>query len=494
MFLKSLKWRLQAWHGIILLAVLAGFGFTAHRLQRANEFRRVDQELLQRLAVVLDALRRPPPLERSATVPPPGSPEERWRPGPPDRGLTGEHPPPPRDFRLPPNRARLFEEEGSAFYYVVWVRDGRELSRSASAPDEVPRPERAAAVTAPAVRTRGVLREACQFTPPGECLLVGRSITPELARLHDLALWLAGLGATVLVFGLAGGWWLATRAIRPIAAISATASRISAGNLAERISVAGTDNELGRLTGVLNSTFARLDAAFAQQKQFTSDAAHELRTPVTVMLTQTQSALARERPAAEYRETLEACQRAAQRMRRLIESLLELARLDAGQEPMKREPFDLARAARESVELVRPLAAERGIAIHTDLAALACQGDAERVSQVITNLLSNAIHYNRDRGEVRLCARAEDGVAVLTVTDTGEGIAAEDLPHVFERFYRADKSRARANGRTGLGLAICQAIVEAHGGAIAVASERGVGAIFTVRLPLDPGAGGRASP
>ena len=167
----------------------------------------------------------------------------------------------------------------------------------------------------------------------------------------------------MLVLGLAGGWWVATRAIRPIEAISATAVKIAGGDLSQRINAADTDSELGRLAGVLNSTFARLEAAFAQQARFTSDASHELRTPVSVILSQTQTALSRERPAAEYREALEACQRAAQRMRNLTESLLELARLDAGQEPMKQERFDLLRVARECVEMVRPLA---GGARHSD--------------------------------------------------------------------------------------------------------------------------------
>ena len=172
-------------------------------------------------------------------------------------------------------------------------------------------------------------------------------------------------------------------------------------------------------------------------------------------------------------------------MRRLTESLLELARFDAGQEPMERERFDLARKARACVELVRPLATKRDIRIHCDFSAAECFGDTERIGQVITNLLINAIHYNRDRGEVRVAIETQNGATVLAVTDTGAGIAAEDLPHIFERFYRADKSRARADGRSGLGLAICTAIVESHGGTIAVTSQPGAGATFTVRLPTE---------
>jgi len=311
---------------------------------------------------------------------------------------------------------------------------------------------------------------------------VGRSIVPELANLREFGWWLTGLGGVVLVFGLAGGWWLATRAIRPIEDISSAAVKISRGDLSHRINVANIDNELGHLGDVLNSTFERLEAAFTQQAEFTSNASHELRTPVAVMLTQTQTALSRERPAAEYREALEACQCAARRMRGLIESLLELARLDAGQESMKRAPFDLARTAADCIDLVRPLALERHIAIQSELSPAECSGDSERIGQVITNLLTNAIHYNKNGGEVRVTTQRRNNSIILTVADTGQGISAEELPHVFKRFYRSDKARSGAISRTGLGLAISKAIVENHGGAIEVTSRLGAGTTFTLRL------------
>jgi heavy metal sensor kinase len=304
-----------------------------------------------------------------------------------------------------------------------------------------------------------------------------------LKELRLAALRLTAVGAAILLFGLAGGWWLVGRAIRPIKDISATAVKISAGDLSQRINVAEAESELGRLATVLNSTFARLEAAFAQQQQFTSDAAHELRTPVSVMLTQTQTALNRERSGAEYRETLEACQRASQRMRKLIESLLELARLDAGQETLKRLRFNLSPMANDCVEIVRPLADGRGVKILSELAPLEITGDSGRLAQVVTNLLTNAIQYNREGGEVRVKLESQGDLVVLTVSDTGRGIPAEDLPRVFERFYRGDKSRTVANGNAGLGLAISKAIVEAHGGTIGVSSRPDVGTTFTVRLP-----------
>jgi heavy metal sensor kinase len=332
---------------------------------------------------------------------------------------------------------------------------------------------------------RDAFRESMLFTPPGETVLAGCSIAPELADLRRTALMLSGVGAGILLLGLMGGWWLASRAIRPIEDISTTAVKISAGDLSQRINIGETESELGRLASVLNSTFARIDAAFAQQQQFTSDAAHELRTPVSVMLTQTQTTLNRERSAVEYRETIESCQRAAQRMRRLIESLLELARLDAGQQQMKQLRFDLAQTARDCVTLVGPLAEERHVKISCDVPPMDCVGDSERLAQVITNLLTNAITYNKESGEVRVNGETKDGSVILTIQDTGVGISAADLSRVFDRFYRADTSRT--SGNSGLGLAISKAIVEAHGGAIEVSSQLDIGTVFTIRLPGSKG-------
>jgi heavy metal sensor kinase len=276
---------------------------------------------------------------------------------------------------------------------------------------------------------------------------------------------------------------LSARTIRPIKDISATAAKISTGDLSQRIPAADVNNELGELASVLNSTFARLETAFAQQARFTADAAHELRTPISVMLTQTQGALTRERSGPEYRETVEACQRAAQRMRGLIESLLALARLDAGQESFKHDRLDLSRTAADCLELVRPLAIERHIRLETNLTPAFCLGDGDRLAQVVTNLLTNAIHYNKVGGEVRLSSEQKNGSVLINVSDTGQGISPEELPHVFERFWRADKSRTGATGRTGLGLAIAKSIVDAHGGTIEVSSVPGQGSTFTLRLP-----------
>jgi len=392
----------------------------------------------------------------------------------------------------------------NTYYLAVWEERGTVPTCSPGAPKDVPmpadnqtvsrsdsfrspdgggfgRPPAPGPLRAARTRTRGEYRELYREMPEGTLLLIGRSLKPEVAGQHRLALGLLAAGLGILVLGLAGGWWVAARAIRPIADISAAAAKISAGDLSRRISTTDTDSELGRLAGVLNSTFARLETAFAQQRQFTSDAAHELRTPVSVMLTQTQVTLNRSRTATEYCATVEACHRSAQRMRRLIESLLELARLDAGQEPMKRLPFNLSQMAGDCVEQIRPLAAERGIKIHCDLPPVEVRGDAERLAQVVTNLLANAVQYNQANGEVRVGVKARGGTVLLMVGDTGPGISAKDRPHVFERFYRVDQSRS--SGQTGLGLAIARAIVEAHDGTIEISSPPEGGTTFTVVLP-----------
>jgi heavy metal sensor kinase len=400
-------------------------------------------------------------------------------PYPGDPGYPGQGDP-GFQFHLQPDQAALFGSESNSFYYVVWSADGKELARSDAAPRDLPIPVVAAA---PEPQMRGVFRELAHSTPGRGVVLVGRSFAEELASLRLLAWELAGAGVAVLLLGLTGGWWIASRAIRPIEGISATAVKIAAGDLSQRISAADTDSELGRLAAVLNSTFARLDAAFAQQQQFTSDAAHELRTPIAVMLAQTQTVLNRERGAAEYRATVETCLRAAQRMRKLTESLLQLARLDAGQETLKRIPFDLSQTVSDCGELMAPLAEARHLKVRSALPALPCVGDPERIGQVITNLLGNAIEYSRESGEVSIAGEKQNGSVIVSVSNTGPGIAPEDLPRIFERFYRADRARSGNGGHTGLGLAISKAIVEAHGGSIEAASQPGVGATFTVRLP-----------
>lgn len=517
---KSIKWRLQLWYGLILVVVLAGFGITAYQMERSRQFLKIDDELHQRVEVLKSALRRQQPRGQNANRPFLGQPPRRQnmgeRPldGPPPGQFPEDEPQgqnarPPLKFSLPQEAAHFFEAgDPHEFYFSIHTRDGKEIAGSTNQPQrtysyvtstyaggpanivqiiggQIDQAKGLSVIinpTPPKVSSFAHYRGIFESLPSGESIAVGCSVLPELQELHRTALNLTAVGGLILLVGLAGGWWLVSRSLKPISSISATAVKIAAGDLSQRINVAEAESELGQLVAVLNSTFARLETAFAQQKQFASDAAHELRTPVTVILTQTQTALNRERDAASYKQTVEACQRAAQRMRKLIESLLALARFDAGQEVLKRLRFNLARTVSECAEHVQPLADERGVKIAVEVEPLEITGDPERLAQVITNLLTNAIQYNHPDGQVRVNLESQNGLAVLRVVDTGQGITAEDLPRVFGRFYRGDSSRTGA-GNAGLGLAIAKAIIEAHGGTLEVASMENVGTTFTVRLP-----------
>jgi heavy metal sensor kinase len=376
-------------------------------------------------------------------------------------------------------------------YFAVWRADGS-LLKASQLPGGAAAPTFPAAAppAVPLVTQRGDFREARMLGPHATRVLVGRPVAKELADLRALAWLLAGAGAAVLAVGLAGGWLISARILRPVAAIAATASAITETNLSERIDPAAVDRELEDLARVLNATFDRLEAAFERQARFTADASHELRTPLAVIRSHAQLALARPRTADEYRRAVEACLQAADRMAALAEGLLTLARADAGKLDLRRQPVDLRRLTEDTLALLRPLAEGQGVTVTARLGPAAVRGDADGLGRVVTNLLSNAVRYNRPGGTVHVRLGVTAGEAVLAVEDTGCGIPDSDRPHLFERFYRVDKARSRASGGTGLGLAICRSIVEAHGGAIGFDTHPGRGTTFWVRLLSDGDAGG----
>jgi two-component system OmpR family sensor kinase len=340
-------------------------------------------------------------------------------------------------------------------------------------------------------RNRGVLREVTLLGPGRSTILVGRPIHHELHGLRRIAWQLGLIGLGVFSAGLVGGWWLSSRAVRPIVAMSKTVSGIDAGSLSRRLDLRGVDTELGGLGTLINTMLERLEESFEQQVRFTADASHELRTPLAVILSQVELALSRPREAPAYRESLEACSRAARRMKSLVEDLLTLARADSGKLELRVEPIDLARIAEAGAGLLEPLAEKRRVRIRLETKPTPLKGDPERLAQVFTNLLSNAIQYNREGGEVIVSVRDEDGSAIIVVEDTGSGIPESELPFVFDRFYRVDAARSRESGGIGLGLAICRSIVEAHGGTIKVSSNVDRGSTFTLAIrregPTDHG-------
>ena len=314
---------------------------------------------------------------------------------------------------------------------------------------------------------------------------VVQDVRAREAGLASLAwfLGLAGAGVVAATVGL--GLLLARLALRPIHAMTAEAAGLDPADASRRLHPSTVVAELHSLAETLNSALDRLGAALERQRRFTSDASHELRTPVSVLLAGTELLLRRPRTAEEYRQGLERQARTIRRMREITENLLALARADAAAVPAPRDPVDLGDALAATADEMRPLAEEKGLDLRREIAGgVVVRGDRDQLSRLAGNLIANAVKFTPAGGSVVVRASAEDGEAALDVEDTGPGIPAEDLPHVFERFYRAREGRDGTEG-AGLGLAIADWIARAHGGRIAAANLPGGGAAFRVRLPLD---------
>jgi heavy metal sensor kinase len=305
----------------------------------------------------------------------------------------------------------------------------------------------------------------------------------EALERFRLILWLSVplllIGATI------GGYWISRRALKPVDQITTAAESISIRNLSDRLEVPDTADELQRLSETLNRMLARLNSSVQRISQFTADASHELRAPVSLIRTTAELAVNGGRTNDEYHGDMGQILAEAERTSHLIDSLLLLARADAGENGLQSEPTDLAASVREAVDQGRSLAAERSIELtsHISTDPAVVLGDGEALRRLVFILIDNATKYNAEGGWVQVALRIEDGQAVCTVSDSGIGIAPEDQKHIFDRFWRADKVRSRGAGGAGLGLSIALWIVERHRGTIEVRSEAGKGTTLTVKLP-----------
>lgn len=313
---------------------------------------------------------------------------------------------------------------------------------------------------------------------------VGASLRPVEEMLHRLLLVLLVSLPAALAVALGGGWFLAGRALRPVDAITLAASRIAAGDLTQRLTVAHSQDEIGRLADAFNDMIARLEASFRQVRQFSADASHELRTPLTVMKGETELALRRVRPAEDYRLVLESSLEEIDRMARIVDELLFLSRADLGEVRIESQPVRLDALVEDVQRQAAVLGQEQQVQVIVGAVEPAVvMGDELRLRELLLNLVDNAVKYSRPGGKVELALARDGAMARLSVTDDGIGISAEAQARIFDRFYRADNARAHAREGTGLGLAICKWIAEAHHGRIEVQSTVGQGSKFTVVLP-----------
>ena len=440
----SLRARLLAWYSLVLVAVLATFAALAIWTVWRSGLRDLDTRLTATASLLARAI---------------------------DLDSAGQY-----EVNLTdPDLADLTGSDDGP-YYAVWTSAGVSIDRSDPRIDEV-------SPGAPQIRSRGGNREVIVAGDHGALVLVGDSLAQVRSDVWRSILGFAAAAGVALALALGGGWFLVGRALAPVKRIAETAEAMSGSNLGLRIDVTRTEDELGAVATSLNQAFDRLQEAFERQTRFTADASHELRTPLASLMAELEWALARPRASGEYRSSLAVCMRAARRMRGVVEGLLTLARADAGALEPHREPVNLAAVVEDAVSGVESIATERGIAIRVDGGPAIVNGDPNRLRELISNLVINAVQCSVPGGIVTCSLSAIGPTARLVVSDTGPGVDADDLPHIFERFYRANKVRSRASGGAGLGLAISKWIAESHGGHIRCESSKGQGARFTVELP-----------
>ena len=339
---------------------------------------------------------------------------------------------------------------------------------------------------------RGLVRP---LSVPGHShsLLVLQSLHPQREMMQDIRnTFLLAIPIALLLAG-AGGYFLARKTLAPIAEMASEARSMGAADLHRRLSIANERDELGQLARTFNELLDRLEASFEQQRRFMADASHELRTPVAILRSEAEVTLSRsERSPAEYRETLAILREESQRLTHIIEDLFTLARADAHQYPLTLRDTYLDEIAGEALGRARCLALSKSITLTSAITPdLPFHGDEALLGRMLLNLLDNAIKYSPPGSTVSLSCRRDADRYVISVADNGPGVPAELQSRLFERFFRADKARSRAEGETGgagLGLAIARWIAEAHHGRLVLAHSGGSGSTFTATLPVAPAA------
>ncbi|BDI29769.1 two-component sensor histidine kinase [Capsulimonas corticalis] len=488
--LNSVRVRITLWNVGILAFVLIVLGAVFMFSFRANVASAVDQGLAQKAHgrqhffggmppdMTADVLAgrdpRPPhfgerfgPPQKQSKTPPPGG-------GPGDG---------PGDERFGEMRPRMFDLKGNALLHgaPLWDRTGfkRVVQGAPGVYSTIHASDGDVRVFSLPLQQNGVTLAVVQ------CANSLTHFQEEQARMQRILMTL--IPFVLLIAGF-GGAFLTDRALRPVREIAHAANKIEAEHLSQRLPVIGHDEfaeiaeTFNGLLGRLETAFERQEQAFQQQQRFTADASHELRTPLTIIKANTSLALTSARTEEQLRKTLQTVDTAADRMNRIVQDLLLLARSDAGQMDYDLRPTPLAEIIEQALPSVQS-ASHAPVAVRLDPPDMRVCGQPDALVRLFSNLLENAARYTPQDGQITISSEAQGECVTIAVADTGEGVAPDHLPHITERFYRAEAARSRAHGGTGLGLAICQTIVDLHHGSLAIESTLGAGTTVRVTLP-----------
>ncbi len=453
LFPQSIRWRLTLWFGLALALILAVFSAGIYAFVHARLHKQLDRQLGKEFDVVKKTLREEPAEIAELE----------------EDGI-----------------ALASVSEGSTLLYRTddWRRAELDKAIKSGGSSHSGRPwswtrgERSYRLMADTVSTPGGTFQVA----------VALDARPIRRSLRTLALMLATGFPCALVLAMLGGYFLAGRLLAPVGAMAAKAREITADRLSERLPVVNPADEFGRLAAVFNETLGRLEDSFERLRRFTADASHELRTPLTAIRSVGEVALQEPLDAAAARDVIGSMLEEADRLARLVDSLLVLTRADSGRVTLAVEPLDLAALLRDVADCLGVLAEEKNQTLDVETTeALTVEADRTTLRMALINLLDNAIRYTPAGGRIRLAVRRAGDMAVIEVSDTGPGIPPEHREKVFERFYRVGLDRSSETGGAGLGLAIARWAVEINGGRIELESEEGRGSTFRILLPKKKG-------
>ncbi len=454
----TIRGRLTVWYGVVLTTILIVFSGAVYLLMRHHLMALTDAGLAEEVVELRDELLR---IDRASEI--------------------------PSQLRI-----RFAKHEG--YEYVLTDTAGNVLFMSDQlGPGSWPAGNVGKASDSldyQSVRMRNIgharLVSRVVLGPGGPLVLHAMiSLAPNDRALRELVTILLTIGPIALGGTLGGGYWLARKALAPVDRMVATATEITSSRLDRRLETSNPNDELGRLASTFNDMIARLQLSFEEIHRFTADAAHELRTPLAMMRTEAEVALRAPRSPSQDARVLESLLEEIDRLSRLVTQLLFLCREDAGVAATNQQPVCLDDLVRDVAEHMQVAATEKGLRLNVEgSAASRVLGDSDRLRQLLFNLLDNAIKYTPPGGTIHVSAESPNGFARIVVVDTGMGIPPEQLPHVFERFFRVDGSRRSQSAGAGRGLAICRSIAEAHGGRVQIDSAPARGTTVTLVLPV----------